>query len=336
MAHFWMQWSYFLVVILVYSIGISLPIATDSPLLNSTEENRFLPRGWDEFCSLKKESDDKLKYYDCHIKKADSGKWDLIQLREHIKEKTVKYKFDIKCEHPANISVPWPLKAKNLKHLRITTCGLEHFLRKCTQTSFTSIVDELEYFHVVDSVLIINIKEALPIAMNISNLDKNCYCGHEETLRHYAFRNVTYALGKSLEDTDSTLLDIINKGSIMMPNFRLISHKCLYQSLEYVDESISNHTSKFHTELSTENSIFPSLKVLNLSDTGRRSFAEAHRKWFWYYPKLEVMDPSHNYITELEFDQEADVLEVPLLTVNITHNNILEFKAVRSDLLVIF
>ena len=41
-------------------------------------------------------------------------------------------------------------------------------------------------------MVIIDIIDMLNIAGNISNLDKDYDCGHEETFKYYAFKNISY------------------------------------------------------------------------------------------------------------------------------------------------
>ena len=57
------------------------------------------------------------------------------------------------------------------------------------------------------------------------------------------------------------------------------------------------------------------------------NLAEAFRKWYWHYPKLEIIDLSHNYFTELEFDPSADAWDgVPVQKMNMSYNNVSELK----------
>ncbi|XP_062571803.1 toll-like receptor 6 [Saccostrea cucullata] len=338
---------YFIVLAVYTFVNVtSTPLPTDTKSLvsNKTEENDgYLPYGWDKFCTLKQESDEKIKVFFCHVKKQFSGKWSFTELKEHVNNKTVKYKFEIKCEGGSNISVPWPLKARNVLQLQVESCDLDHYLREYTQISPSNIPDELEVLDIVDSVIIIDIMDMLNIAINISELNKDFDCGHEDTLKRYVFRNITYAFDKSMElylssmfnnDLANMSIEVLNTGSEMLPKSRHIKHKCIFNKLEYADLSINTQTSKFHTELSTENAMFPSLRFFNLSNTRLPNLAEAHRKWYRYFQKLEVMDLSHNLFTELEFDPTADVWDIPMLTLNVSYNNISEFKVDKLEELV--
>lgn len=317
----------------------------NTQLVNVTQKNSsaYLPNGWDEFCKLKNDSTDKIKFYLCDIKVQFSGKWNFLQLKDHIANKSVKYKFDIRCDYPANISVQWPLKAKNLLRIKAENCELEHYLRGYSNMNTSYIPDELEYIHFENSIIIIDIFDMLKIAGNISELDKDFNCGHEETVEYYIFKNNSYGFGNSVEkflttqynnNVSSMNADIVNKGSEMLPKARLIRHKCIYRKLLYVDLSVNQQTSKFHTELATENSMFPELRIFNLSNTMLPNLAEAHRKWYRYFPKLEVMDLSYNLFTELEFDPSGDAWEVPRLTMNMSHNNVTELKVAKLEELV--
>ena len=113
-----------------------------------TSLSHYLPPGWDEFCKLQEESTDKVKHYFCDIQIRHSGKWNFLTLKKHIADKTVKYKFDIHCENQANISVQWPLKAKNIAHLEIKNCKLEHYLRGYSSKTPTNISSAICFFNV--------------------------------------------------------------------------------------------------------------------------------------------------------------------------------------------
>ena len=317
-----------------------------TPLANRTAKtslSHYLPPGWDEFCKLQEESTDKVKHYFCDIQIRHSGKWNFFTLKKHITEKTVKYKFDIHCENQANISVQWPLKAKNIVHLEIKNCKLEHYLRGHSSKTPTNISDELEHLHFEDCMVIMDIMDMLNIAGNISDLDKDYDCGHEETLKYYAYKNNSYEFGRSMEqflesmfnnNASSMSAEIINKGSEMLSKSRLIKHKCIYKKLEYADLSVNRQTSKFHSELITENSDFPSLRVFNLSDNLMPNLPDVYKKWFRYFEKLEVMDLSHNYFTELEFDPSAEAWNKPVLRMNMSYNKISELKVSKLEELI--
>ena len=173
-------------------------------------------------------------------------------------------------------------------------------------------------------MVIIDIIDMLNIAGNISNLDKDYDCGHEETFKYYAFKNISYEF---YNNASLMSAEIINKVSKMLSKARLIKHKCINKNLEYANLSVKRQESKFHLGLVTTSSVFPSLRVFNLSDNLMSNLAEAFRKWYWHYPKLEIIDLSHKYFTELEFDPSADAWDgVPVQKMNMSYNNVSELK----------
>ena len=174
-----------------------------------------------------------------------------LKLKKHIAEKTVKSKFDIHCENPANVSAQWPLKAKNIVNLEVKNCKLEHYFRGHSSKTPTNISDELEYLHFEDSMVIIDITDMLNIAGNISNVDKDYDCGHEETFKYYAFKNISYEFKNNASLMSA---EKINKVSEMLSKAHLIKHKCIYKNLEYADLSVKRQESKFHLELVTTSS----------------------------------------------------------------------------------
>lgn len=170
MTNFCVLVCFCVVVVLCSSMETTVKYFKDE---SSQQANRtakislhYLPPSWDEFCKLQEDSTDKVKHYFCDIQVRHSGKWRLLTLKNHIADKTVKYKFDIHCENPANISMQRPLKAKNIIHLEVKNCKLEHYFRGYSSKMPTNISDELEHLHFEDCMVIIDIINMKNIAGN--------------------------------------------------------------------------------------------------------------------------------------------------------------------------
>ena len=94
-------------------------------------------------------------------------------IKEYIANETAKYKF---CERSTNISIEWPFKAKNLAHLEVKKCELEHYFKGLSSKMVTNTLDELEHLHFEDCVVIIGMNNLLDLGTNIQSLDNDYVC----------------------------------------------------------------------------------------------------------------------------------------------------------------
>ena len=175
-------------------------------------------------------------------------------IKEYIANETAKYKF---CERSTNISIEWPFKAKNLAHLEVKKCELEHYFKGLSSKMVTNTLDELEHLHFEDCVVIIGMNNLLDLGTNIQNLDNDNVCIQKDTLKYYAFKNNSHRL-----DTENYLANFFDAS--VDPRFPISYYRCVFKKLKHL--SVNSDTVSFMSELTLENSVFPSLKVLNLSD----------------------------------------------------------------------
>ena len=97
----------------------------------------------------------------------------------------------------------------------------------------------------------------LDLGTNIQNLDNDNVCIQKDTLKYYAFKNNSHRL-----DTENYMANFFDAS--VDPRFPISYYRCVFKKLKHV--SVNSDTVSFMSELTLENSVFPSLKVLNLSD----------------------------------------------------------------------
>ena len=105
--------------------------ASTGPIMDQTTEDsnlQLLPDGWDSFCYLKNNSEFLSRLdFRCIIDKQASGKWRLDTLRIWISIVTMPYTMDVQCIDGATISLPWPVKARNLVKVKVRDCLVEDY-----------------------------------------------------------------------------------------------------------------------------------------------------------------------------------------------------------------
>ncbi|OWF55149.1 Toll-like receptor 2 type-1 [Mizuhopecten yessoensis] len=181
---------------------------------------------------------------------------------------------------------------------------------------------------------------------NIASMPKDFICGHEDTIVDVALRNITYIFDESditafigsfneeeKESNGSTHAPvslgskIMDVGKTFLDENRKIQHKCDYAKLRYIDQSISATKSRYHIDVLTENSFFKEVRVYNMSRTKMTILNSKFKTWWMDFPKLEFLDLSYNYIDVFDIDTTAVAWDLPLLHVNISHNNITRITA---------
>ncbi|XP_069112469.1 uncharacterized protein [Argopecten irradians] len=317
-----------------------LPLTTVSSL-NSSDQ--FLPSGWEDMCKVNGINQNNV-YFQCKIETAHSGIWRLDTLRDWITSSTFQYHFHLYCSDWSNVSIPWPVKALHLVSLKVHECLITDFLSESSfgeNTSTAGIPDQLINLKFLNSEILIDIFRLVTYMSNIAKMSKDFICGHEETIVNVALQNITYKFDDSdimnflgsfdeevsapNETTPSPVNNgnkIMDVGKTFLDDNRKIQYKCDYSKLKYIDQSISATKSRYHIDVLTENSFFKEVRVYNMSRTRMTLLNSKFKTWWMDFPKLEYLDLSYNYIDMFDLDTTAVAWDLPLLHVNVSHNNI--------------
>ncbi|XP_033754674.1 toll-like receptor Tollo [Pecten maximus] len=344
--------SYYLTIFLLCP-GIVVANTTISPS-NSTDfyittvsrlvsKDQFLPAGWEDMCTMREIGHNNV-YFQCTIETAYSGLWRLDTLRDWISSSTLRYHFHVYCSNWSKVSIPWPVKALHLVSLQVHDCLITDFLSESSfgeNSSKAGIPDQLIDLKFVDSEISIDIFGLVTYMSNIASMPKDFICGHEDTIVDVALRNITYKFDDtnimdflgSFDDEASNSngsttapVNLGNKimdvGKTFLDENRKIQYKCEYLKLKYIDQSVSATKSRYHIDVLTENSFFKEVRVYNMSRTRMTLLNSKFKTWWMDFPKLEFLDLSYNYIDTFDLDTTAVAWDLPLLHVNVSHNNI--------------
>ncbi|XP_061164496.1 toll-like receptor 4 [Saccostrea echinata] len=311
--------------------------------LNQTFTNNStppLPPGWDDFCTEKNggSSFTTLQFV-CLIDRNNSGRWNFGELRNYIKSREMKYRFDVECLNGANISLISPAKAKNLIEIRVDKCVIEDYYSDCINHVIIPFPDEMEYIALTDVVIMADIFEMMYLGGIIANITHDCHCGNDESVVTRILSNRTYNFGDSAKryndmvGREKKMYNIsdepVLRGAQKMhyDTFK-IQHICNYSKMQTLDYSINTTPGKFYINTKKETSRYPVLQTLNFSFTDMSSVSELFDDIDKYFPKLKLMDLSHCNIQKLDIDIDSLTKQPTgkVLVVNFTHNNITELQ----------
>ena len=311
----------------------------------------ILPAGWNDFCVVNNGSSLENLYIKCTIGKQSSGQWNYSQIISYIATGNVTYNFDIECTQGANISLRWPVKALNLKGMKVKNCLLTDFYGDYENETLATFADQLEHLVLLDVMVLVDIFDLVYFAGTIVNVTQDTLCGNDETIVEIQIRNMTYNFGDSTEIFFERMFNestgaydfendpVVNEGKKMFSNMLVIRHICNYKRLIIYDNSVTSHPSKFFNDIKTEGSLYPVLETLNLSYTpfgGQYSVDDILNDWAVFYPTLKVMDLSHCNVEILKVSNDIkniDNTHNHVLHVNLTGNNISELHVPVLDTL---
>ena len=306
-----------------------------SPEISSSERAKDyeLPEDWKPFCSVTKEKYESkftnqthIASVSCKINASYSGVWSMTDLRVNLNrynDTEEKYSFDIVCTEGANISLFYPMKVNNLFKLRVKSCLLVGFLSEYDNDIITIIPDSLRVLELSDVQVLISIHRLIGMLKNVKNTPKEYNCGHETTVEKLVSRNISFIF---LEPPETVIHNLVEIGEQFLLDSKRITHKCDYQHLMHLDESVSSSMSIYHINILTENSIYYELQTYNLSYNHIRSLKDSQLQWSVYFPKLELYDLSHNDISGLyRFEIPLHKRMDQITTINLQYNNITSF-----------
>lgn len=320
----------------------------------SSESRHLLPPGWGRFCALRRKRDFQVEI-DCLVNKQFSGQWKFNDLIFFLTQQDTKYTFNVRCEDSAAISLYWPMKARNLRGISVENCRIDDYFAGFNQKN--NMPDELEYYVFRNNVIMVDVQTLMTVADNA--MDQDYDCGNEESVQYFVNRNTTYELldtsdynkviqsyetlqnrknvmPKAQEDIplffSALKMSRSGKKQITQTRAKVSSaeHKCLFTSLSYKEDSPSDNG----LLPNDKNSYFPALTIYNVSHSNLRTMPDSMTKWFYHQKNLQLLDASYNNIKKFRFDAHVDVWNVPVLTVNLSHNNITEIKASQIEELV--
>lgn len=204
------------------------------------------------------------------------------------------------CNEGGTVFLPWPVKAKNLRRFHIQGCFLKGFFTEY-KTDYP-VPDSIVDLRIIDCTVETNIMDTLRMISRIGQFSKSFDCG-QLTVKTLMIRNMTYFFNRTPGDIETIEKTgaLKNAGHTLLEESKAIKHTCVYTNLINMDSSISASRSKFHFQLSTENSEYPELRYYNFSCNSLSELPVQLKDWSAYYPKLEYLDLAKNRLRTFDF-----------------------------------
>ena len=244
---------------------------------------------------------------------------------------TRRFVVEITCVGGGAVSLPWPMKAKNVIELNVTGCIVEGFLSEMTIQH--KIGDNLRKLMLSDVSINIPMRDLHYVSTNPGKITPDADCG-QLSLESITFRNIHFDLEISPEDR--------HDGGYRMMHFGGHHDKphhhpelCVFSNLKYLEETASRVNGHYHLKLIPDHAVFPKLEVYNVShnnlDHVPRELRTLHSKKF---PLLKELDLSHNALRSFEFEksESTNTKSCSVKTLNLQHNKIasLPLKTVKA------
>ncbi|XP_041377080.1 toll-like receptor 8 [Gigantopelta aegis] len=323
----------------------------------------YLPDSWSGVCNATT-TEGKLSpvIIKCEPSPLDSAQLSMHRLRQWASNRTsnFSYVFDVRCKHGGNISLPWPMKSPQMVGLHIQGCNILNIFDDFGKPAVESLPDELKVLDIRHSVMKIRIASLLSTIRRIPLISSDYNCGHDNSLENIVFRNVSYKLDyrgmrsvfsttfspvklrNSSSTTEQTTVNSTSSISLsnttksrptpgllqftdMLANMLNTQTQCQYDNLTSLEESISDTLSVYHQQFLVQGSRYPNLVFLNYSFNNINAMPDPFLNWRLYFPKLQHLDMSHNYISEAYFKYVPTRLS-EVTYINLRFNNITKPK----------
>lgn len=306
-------------------------LQNETDVLEIIDGDTILPPNLNDSCLLLSDSH-KTYHFDCLIDKNHSNVWDFAKIRRWIESSDFEFKFDVRCLEAAEIGLQWPVKASNILHVTVKHCTIGGIFMDYGNTAVDNLPDHLQVLELRHSAVMIRITDLMHLITNFMNLTEDYNCGNDKTLKRLVYKNITYTFDEGLGDSINDK-EAMSSANNMIANTRTVDHRCTFNNLELLDQSISKTKSRYFMSLQIELSTFPKLVTYNISDTGMTDISKEFKTWWRFFPKLQIVDLSNNLISEIDLDHTATLWEDYNMTINLTNNNITVLSSADLELL---
>lgn len=297
-------------VVLVYIVTVYAitGIKTEN---SSTSSIRLIPPNWSSVCSLILNN---TTVVDCDIGHDVAIKWKFDDLTKWTLSNSVNvtYHLNIRCVYGVNISLPWPFKSPGLIGLKVSNCGIENYYKNYLR-NFEDYPDELEMFVIEQCVFIENPLDILKVFNGPAT--KSFICGQSDSIKRYVYRKNTIVLRGNLSDINESNITKVND------NLNTVGIQCKFWHLHDIENTQNGYLSERHFQVFTKDNNYPSLTHCNYSHNFINKLPLVFQNFRTSFPKLEVLDLSHNVITLWDFSYHVTTL-VESTYVDLRYNNI--------------
>lgn len=213
------------------------------------------------------------------------------------------------------------MRAPGLVEVRVRDCIL---LDKYDDfgTSAEKLGDFLRVMDLRNSTWLVELED-LGILSQLENLTSDYDCGQDSSIVEYIYRNIrdiTMLNNTVLTTSSDTTADAGVEFKDLLQTIANVDLSCKYEKMEVYDQSENIAFPLHHFEFLVFRAKYPSLRIMNYSYIGLKAVPQQLKEWARYFPKLELIDLSHNRINDLtfEFPYAADVN----MTLRLHYNNV--------------
>lgn len=262
---------------------------------------------------------------ECHVRK--HNKLDFLSFRNFtsgLKNADLDFAIDITCVSGTVISLPWPFRARLLRYISVKNCDIKNYKSEFYDKTLNSISDTLEYVRLKNIRIVLSMKSILEQAINPRMMTEAADCG---PLNAYAIimRNVTHTFDLSKTIPMKRHFPVMSqKIKKMFRNLSLVKYTCTYKNMWLLEKSSFQAMAANSDIFEMHNARFPKLEVLNLSHNSVKEIPDKLKDWRLLLPALRHLDLSHNIISELPIlkDYGAEWENPNIGTIDLKHNNI--------------
>lgn len=225
--------------------------------------------------------------------------WNLLDLRTFVRNSDLAYAVTVRCHGGANISLQWPLRVDGLKYISVSYCLILDYRTEYFDRSINEIPDTLIYYSIKHSKIYVDLQNFMEFTNNVNLLTEASRCGPEKELMVSIDQNISYQFKILPRPIMNELkANLTNQAAQNLRRFLVSPIICNYTKLVSIDRSISKSFGANHATILLQNSAFPVLRVLNLSNVMLKDIPHKFDDWRLYFPRLKILDLSKNFIKE--------------------------------------
>ena len=197
----------------------------------------------------------------------------------------------IKCVPGGKLVSLWSERVETLRRLSIRGCNILDHNVESDEQLMNKVKNSVHYVSIQDSTILRDDRRIDKEKRNRKGVLIDMTGCFPLLAEDFVLRNVSYQVLPS----QPTLTRIYRSNDIDKTQ----RPQCIYRDMKLLDIS---HTS-FHNgrtaDVVLQNALFPSLEILNLSYANITDIPSRLREWRLYLPKLNAVDLSHNWISEI-------------------------------------
>lgn len=291
----------------------------------------------------------------CNVDGSKGDKLLFRTLRDHLRQvRETSLFLQIRCSNGGVVSLPWPMKARGLVGLVVSNCVLTEKYADFGNPDISNTADSLRVLEIRNSAWLSDDSslDKMTSAEGLASFTSDYDCGQDSTIEYLVNSNVSYvfpatdggtAAPDAISDTsrnqaafqDFDHTPIISNHTLntasenksnedaflkLLDNLQSLNLQCNYAKLKLLDESVPHVLPIQHFALLVQGAKYPELRTMNYSFAGIRKMPPELQDFRKYFPKLQQLDLSWNYLTEVELTASPRGADGRILKLDVRHN----------------